>query len=268
MKQSISAMRNIQSNDFRQRAVDRLIFALDIGSGLPEAMSWVGRLRDLVGLFKVGKESFTLYGPEIVRQIISRGGNVFLDLKFHDIPNTVARASEAAVNLNVSMLNIHALGGKKMMEQAVDAVRRRSDDLNKPMPVILAVTVLTSLADGDLHDLGFRYPADALALTLSKMAQDAGVTGVVASAQDIAAIRDGCGQDFLIVTPGIRSTSAVMSDDQKRTMTPGEAICIGADYLVVGRPIRMAEDPILAAEHIIGEISSGLQMRRCEERAS
>jgi orotidine-5'-phosphate decarboxylase len=231
-------------------------------------MSWVGRLREHVGLFKVGKESFTLYGPGIVRRILSRGGNVFLDLKFHDIPNTVARASEAAVNLNVSMFNIHALGGKKMMEQAVAAARRRSDDLNKPIPVILAVTVLTSLDDGDLRDMEFRCSADMLALTLSKMAQDAGVTGVVASAQDISAIRDACGQEFLIVTPGIRSTSALKSDDQKRTMMPGEAICIGADYLVVGRPIRMAEDPIFAAEQIIGEISAGLQMRRSEAGVS
>lgn len=261
-------MRNIQSNHFRQKAVDRLIFALDIGTGLPEAMSWVDRLRDRVGLFKVGKESFTLYGPEIVRQILGRGGKVFLDLKFHDIPNTVARAAESAVNLNVSMLNIHALGGKNMMEQAVAAVRRRSDDLHKPMPVILAVTVLTSLGDEDLRGLGFRCAADALALTLSKMAQDAGVAGVVASAQDIALIREGCGQDFLIVTPGIRNASAVKGDDQKRTMTPGEAICSGADYLVVGRPIRMAEDPIFAAEQIIGEISTSLQMRGCEAQVS
>jgi orotidine-5'-phosphate decarboxylase len=261
-------MRNIQSNDFRQRAVDRLIFALDIGTGLPEAMSWVDRLRGRVGMFKVGKESFTLYGPEIVRQILGRGGKVFLDLKFHDIPNTVARAAEGAVSLDVSMLNIHALGGKNMMEETVAAVRRRSQALQKPMPVILAVTVLTSLGDEDLRGLGFRCSADALALTLSKMAQDAGVAGVVASAQDIGAIREGCGQDFLIVTPGIRSAGAVASDDQKRTMTPGEAIYSGADYLVIGRPIRMADDPIFAAEQIIGEISAGLQMLGCEARVT
>lgn len=261
-------MRNIQSNDFRQRAVDRLIFALDIGTGLSDAMSWVDRLRDCVGLFKIGKESFTLYGPEVVQQIRGRGGKVFLDLKFHDIPNTVARAAEGAVNLDVSMLNIHALGGKNMMAQAVTAVRKRSHDLHKPMPVILAVTVLTSLGDEDLRGMGFRCSAETLVLTLSKMAQDAGVTGVVASAQDIAAIRKGCGQDFLIVTPGIRSAGVVKNDDQKRTMTPGEAICSGADYLVVGRPIRMADDPIFAAEQMISEISAGLRMRESEARMS
>jgi orotidine-5'-phosphate decarboxylase len=239
-------MKNIRSNDLKQGAVDRLIFALDVGTGLPEALSWVDRLQDRVGLFKVGKESFTLYGPE-----------------FHDIPNTVARAAEGAVNLDVSMLNIHALGGKKMMEETVSAVRRRSEALHKPMPVILAVTVLTSLNDEDLHGLGFRCSADTLVLTLSKMAQDAGVAGVVASAHDIGAIRKGCGQDFLIVTPGIRAADTVRGDDQKRTMTPGEAIRSGADYIVVGRPIRMAEDPIFAAEEIIGEISAGLQKRGC-----
>jgi orotidine-5'-phosphate decarboxylase len=261
-------MRKIPSSDFRQKAIDRLIFALDIGTGLPEAMSWVDRLRDRVGLFKVGKESFTRYGPEIVRQILGLGGKVFLDLKFHDIPHTVARAAEGAVSLNVSMLNIHALGGKNMMEQAVAAVRRRSDEMQKPMPVILAVTVLTSLGDEDLRGLGFCCSAAALVLTLSKMAQDAGVTGVVASAQDIVAIRKACGEDFLIVTPGIRGPRAVKGDDQKRTMTPGDAVCSGADYLVVGRPIRMADDAIFAAEQIIDEISRGLRTRGGEARVS
>jgi orotidine-5'-phosphate decarboxylase len=254
-------MKNIPNNDLRQGAIDRLIFALDVGTGLPEALSWVDRLQDRVGMFKVGKESFTLYGPEIVRQILCRGSRVFLDLKFHDIPNTVARAAEGAVNLDVSMLNIHALGGKNMMEETVAAVRRRSEALYKPMPVILAVTVLTSLNDEDLRGLGFRCSADMLVLTLAKMAQDAGVAGVVASAQDIGAIREGCGQDFIIVTPGIRAADTVPGDDQKRTMTPGEAIRSGADYIVVGRPIRMAEDPIFTAEEIIGEISAGLQRR-------
>jgi orotidine-5'-phosphate decarboxylase len=150
-------MKNIRSNDLKQGAVDRLIFALDVGTGLPEALSWVDRLQDHVGLFKVGKESFTLYGPEIVRQILCRGSRVFLDLKFHDIPNTVARAAEGAVDLDVSMFNIHALGGKKMMEETVAAVRRRSEALNKPMPVILAVTVLTSLNDEDLRGLRTRW---------------------------------------------------------------------------------------------------------------
>jgi orotidine-5'-phosphate decarboxylase len=255
------AMRNIPSDALRQQAVERLIFALDIGADLTETLSWVDRLRNHVGLFKVGKESFTLHGPEIVRQIILRDGRVFLDLKFHDIPNTVARAAEGAVKLNVSMFNIHALGGKKMMQETVAAVRRSAEAMQKPMPVILAVTVLTSMDDDDLRNLGFRCSADALALTLSKMAQDAGVTGVVASAQDIVAIREGCGRDFLIITPGIRSAEHHRDDDQKRTLTADEAIRLGADYLVVGRPIRMAGDPISAAEQMIARISTGLRMR-------
>ena len=254
-------MTNIQSSDLREKAIDRLIFALDVGAGLPEALSWVDRLQSHVGLFKVGKESFTLYGPEIVRQIRDRGGKVFLDLKFHDIPNTVARAAEGAVGLNVSMFNIHALGGKKMMEETVASVRRISEAKQNPMPVILAVTVLTSLNDEDLRGLGFHLSAEALVLTLSKMAQDAGLTGVVASAQDVVSIREVCGPDFLIVTPGIRGADTVQGDDQKRTLTPAEAIRRGADYLVIGRPIRMAEDPVVAAEQIIGEISAGLRMR-------
>ena len=254
-------MTNIQSSDLREKAIDRLIFALDVGAGLPEALSWVDRLQSHVGLFKVGKESFTLYGPEIVRQIRDRGGKVFLDLKFHDIPNTVARAAEGAVKLNVSMFNIHALGGKKMMEETVASVRRYSETKQNPTPVILAVTVLTSLNDEDLRGLGFHLSAEMLVLTLSKMAQDAGLTGVVASAQDVVSIREACGPDFLIVTPGIRGADTVQGDDQKRTLTPAEAIRRGADYLVIGRPIRMAEDPIFAAEQIIGEISAGLRMR-------
>lgn len=254
-------MKSTQSNDLRQKAAGRLIFALDIGAGLRETISWVERLRDHVGLFKVGKEAFTLYGPELVRQILDRGGDVFLDLKFHDIPNTVARSAEGAVRLNVSMLNIHALGGRDMMEQAVRAVRKRSEELNMREPVVLAVTVLTSLDNGDLRNLGFHCSAGMLALTLSKMAQDAGVAGVVASARDIAAIREGCGKDFLIVTPGIRNADGLNTDDQKRTMSAVEAIRSGADYLVVGRPIQMASDPIMAAEKIVGEISEGIRIR-------
>jgi orotidine-5'-phosphate decarboxylase len=262
MKQNISAMMNIQISNLRERAIDRLIFALDIGAGLPEALSWVDRLQGRVGLFKVGKESFTLYGPEIVRQIRDRGGRVFLDLKFHDIPNTVAGAAESAVKLGVSMFNIHALGGKKMMAATVASVRKTSEAMQSPMPVMLAVTVLTSLNDEDLRSLGFHLTTERLVLTLSKMAQDAGLTGVVASAQDVVSIREACGPDFLIVTPGIRGTGdTVQGDDQKRTLTPLEAIRRGADYLVIGRPIRMAEDPILAAEQIIGEISAGLRTR-------
>lgn len=257
----MSATKSTPNDAVKRGAVERLIFALDVGTDLPDTLSWIDRLRGHAGLFKVGKESFTLHGPELVRQIVRLDGRVFLDLKFHDIPHTVARAVEGAVKLDVSMLNIHALGGGKMMEEAVRAVRRSSEEMHKPMPVVLAVTVLTSLDDADLHRLGFRCPADALVLNLSKMAQDAGVGGVVASPRDVPAIRKGCGRDFVIVTPGIRSASDVEGDDQKRTLTAEEAIRDGADYIVVGRPIRMADDPVSAAERVVEEIAAGFRMR-------
>jgi orotidine-5'-phosphate decarboxylase len=243
---------------------DRLIFALDVGGGLEEALSWVDRLWDHVGLFKVGKESFVRYGLEIVRQIHARGGKVFLDLKFHDIPHTVARAAEAACGLEVAMFNLHALGGTQMMKEAVSAVGRFAERSGEKPPVILAVTVLTSLNDGDLQRLGFKGGARDTALHLARLAQDAGVSGVVASAEDATAIRKACGSHFLIVTPGIRRANKMAGEDQKRIVTPAEAVSFGADYLVVGRPIRQAADPAGEADAIIDEIVRGLVSR--EER--
>jgi orotidine-5'-phosphate decarboxylase len=240
---------------------ERLIFALDVGGGLEEALSWVDRLRDHVGLFKVGKESFVRYGTEIVRQIHARGGKVFLDLKFHDIPHTVARAAEAAFALGVEMFNVHALGGREMMSQTVSAVQQVAKERNKPQPIVLAVTVLTSLNDGDLKIMGFDRGTRDTALTLARLAQDAGVSGVVASAEDAAAIRKACGGAFLIVTPGIRGTKRVAGDDQKRIVAPCEAVICGADYLVVGRPIRQAANPAREADEIAGEIARGLSLR-------
>lgn len=239
----------------------RLIFALDIGGGMEEALSWVDRLWDHVGLFKVGKESFVRYGTEIVQQIHARGGKVFLDLKFHDIPNTVARAAEAACDLGVAMFNLHALGGLPMMTETVGAVRRRAERSEKEAPLVLAVTVLTSLNDDDLKRLGFNKGTRESALNLARLAQDAGVSGVVASADDAAAIRKACGDTFCIVTPGIRGSKKVAGEDQKRIMTPAEAVSSGADYLVVGRPIRQAEDPAGEADAIAGEIGRELALR-------
>lgn len=239
---------------------EKLIFALDVGEDLGEALSWVDRLSGHVGLFKIGKEAFTHFGPEIVRQVQERGGEVFLDLKFHDIPNTVARAAEAAANLRVSMFNIHASGGKKMMEEAVSATRVFSEKNGFSVPVILAVTILTSLNDQDLKEIGFRGTTREAVLGLARMAQDAGVPGVVASPQDIEDLRAVCGQDFLIVTPGIRGSGAA-ADDQKRTLSPLEAVSLGADYLVIGRPIRLASNPAAEADAIVGEILQGLACR-------
>ncbi|HOD29787.1 MAG TPA: orotidine-5'-phosphate decarboxylase [Syntrophales bacterium] len=250
-------MKNIRSNDPRER----LIFALDVGEGLPEALTWVKRLRDHVGIFKVGKEAFTHLGPDLVRAIHQGGGRVFLDLKFHDIPNTVARAAEAAVRLGVSMFNVHALGGARMMAETATAVRNMAARLGAPAPVILAVTVLTSLDDRDLSDLGFRMSTEALVVHLAMQARTAGLDGVVASARDVPAIRAACGEAFLIVTPGIRRDAVDAGDDQKRILSPEGAVTAGADYLVVGRPIRMAADPAAEADDIVRAITAGLAAR-------
>jgi orotidine-5'-phosphate decarboxylase len=257
MTPNLSAMMSTSINPPRER----LIFALDVGGGLEEALRWVDRLWDHVGLFKVGKESFVRFGTDIVRQIHGRGGRVFLDLKFHDIPNTAARAAEAACGLGVGMFNIHALGGMRMMKETVGAVRRLAEQSAGKPPVVLAVTVLTSLNDDDLKLLGFNGGTRETALHLARLAQDAGVSGVVASAEDAAAIRKVCGGEFLIVTPGIRGTGEVAGDDQKRIVTPAEAVSSGADYLVVGRPIRQAADPAGEADAIAKEIALGLALR-------
>jgi len=237
---------------------DKLIFALDLGEDIDEAIRWVDLLHDHVGMFKVGKEAFTRFGTPIVSHILERGGNVFLDLKFHDIPNTVAQAAEAAVKLGISMFNIHALGGRKMMERAVDSVKNTARIMGIEPPVLLAVTVLKSLDDSELEEIGVQCSTRELVLRLAVLAKNAGVPGVVASAQDIVPIREACGKDFIIVTPGIRLANTVSGDDQKRVLTPRDAISRGADYIVVGRPIRMADDPTAAADRISEEISKGL----------
>ncbi len=242
-------------------ARQRLIFALDVGGGFDEALIWVDRLGDHVGLFKVGKESFVRHGTEIVRQIHARGRKVFLDLKFHDIPNTVSRAAEAAFGLGVAMFNVHALGGKRMMEETVRAVQRLSQGSGNAGMIVLAVTVLTSLNDDDLRMMGFRQGTRDTVLNLARLAQDSGVSGVVASADDASAIRRACGEEFLIVTPGIRGAREVSGDDQKRIVAPGDAVRCGADYLVVGRPIRQAADPAAEADRIVEEMVKGVSLR-------
>lgn len=248
-------------NTLNDASRERLIFALDVGGGQDEALSLVDLLWDHVGLFKVGKESFVRYGTEIVRQIQSRGGRVFLDLKFHDIPNTVIKAAEAAFDLGVAMFNMHALGGGRMMRGTMDAVRGLAEKTGKPQPIVLAVTVLTSHDDDDLKRLGFGTGVRETVLNLARLAQDSGVSGVVASAEEAGAIRQACGPGFLIVTPGIRGAKEVAGDDQKRIVTPLNAISGGADYLVVGRPIRQAVDPAGEADAIVGEIVRGMAAR-------
>ncbi len=252
-------MRKIPSKEARSR----LIFALDMGDGIDETLQWVERLRDHIGVYKIGKEAFTHFGPEIVRRIQDLGGRVFLDLKFHDIPNTVAKAAEGAVKLGVAMFNLHASGGREMMEKTVGAVEKTAREAGVQKPLILAVTVLTSLNDRDLADLGFQQTSQELAARLAAMAHKAGVGGVVASPQDIPSIRKACGSAFAIVTPGIRmGGDNVEKDDQKRIDTPRAAIGNGADYIVVGRPIRLAKDPVEAADRIVEEIALGLADRK------
>jgi orotidine-5'-phosphate decarboxylase len=249
-------MKNISS----KQATDKLIFALD-AKNYEEALSWIELLTGHVGMFKVGKELFTSVGPKIIQDIKERSQKVFLDLKFHDIPHTVARAAEAAVNLDVDMFNVHAAGGYLMMKEAALAATASSDQQVKAKPILLAVTVLTSLNNDDLHDIGFQKSTEELVLHLAKLAKKAGVSGVVASARDIKMLRENLGGHFIIVTPGIRSSSEKDKDDQKRTLSAYEAVKTGADYIVVGRPIRMAQNPLEACRVLVQEIAQGLAAR-------
>ena len=228
-----------------QKACDRLIVALDFSS-FNEAFSLVQKLQGRVGMFKVGKELFTREGPSAVRQIVDRGERVFLDLKFHDIPNTVARAVEAAVSLGACLVNVHASGGRKMMQAAAEAASGGN-------AAVIAVTVLTSLRDEDVREAGFALGPDELVPRLARLALEAGLDGVVAAPTDAARLRRELGSDFLIVTPGVRPAGST-KDDQARIATPAEAVRQGADYIVVGRPITQAADPVKAAEAIVAEM--------------
>lgn len=231
-------------------ACSKIIFALDVNS-LDEISTWAGRLSGKVGMFKVGKELFTSCGPEAVRAVQRQGGKVFLDLKYHDIPTTVAKAMVEAGRLGVDLVNLHALGGAEMMGEAVKRVKGTYGDRR---PKLLAVTILTSSTAATLRQVGITDPVDQMVVRLASLAQEAGMDGVVASPQEIPLIRTACGPDFLIVTPGVRPTFAA-ADDQKRIMTPGEAVRSGADYLVIGRPIAQAADPVVAAQLIADEIA-------------
>lgn len=233
--------------------VPRVIVALDV-EDRGRAIELVSLTRSAIGFYKIGSRLFTSEGPSIVREIVSSGASVFLDLKFHDIPNTVARAGEEATKLNVSMFDLHALGGLEMMKKTVEASRTAAKELGIPKPIILAITILTSMDDSTLKEVGIQGPVIQAVGQLAFLAMKAGVDGVVASPQEIGIIRERCGKDFLIVTPGIRSP-AEKKDDQKRTLTPKEAITAGASYLVIGRPIREAKDPLEAVQKIIEDIS-------------
>jgi len=249
-------MKNISNN----QAISKLIFALDAKS-YEDALELVELLSGSVGMFKVGKELFTAAGPRIVERIKEKDQRVFLDLKFHDIPNTVARAAEAAMRMGVDMFNIHAAGGSKMIRETMQAVENYSVKTNICRPIVLAVTVLTSLNDEDLKEIGYTKTTKELVNQLAGLAKAAGASGAVTSAQDIAAVRSVAGNDFVIVTPGIRGLNNAAKDDQKRTMSAFSAIKAGADYIVVGRPIREASDPLAACRQIADEIKDGLAAR-------
>jgi len=231
--------------------MDQLLVALDVDTAA-EARALADALRGLVGGFKIGSRLFTSHGPSIVEELAGRGDRVFLDLKFHDIPNTVAGAVAAGTRLGAWMINVHASGGSAMMRAAREAADAESARRSTTKPLLIAVTVLTSLDNEALFEMGITGDAGEQAGRLASLAQAAGLDGVVASPQEIALIRRRCGKSFAIVTPGIRGAGDVKGD-QSRTMTGQDALAAGATYLVVGRPIIAAADPRIAAEQFVME---------------
>ena len=226
----------------------RVIVALDFPKA-EQALAFAARVQPQSCRLKVGKELFTAAGPALLEKLLRQDFEIFLDLKFHDIPNTVAGACRAAAQLGVWMLNVHALGGRAMLEAARDAVAA-----SKRPPLLIAVTVLTSMGAQDLHEVGIVGEPDAAALRLAKLAQASGLDGVVCSAQEAALLKRECGSAFSLVTPGIRLAGGA-NDDQQRVMTPATAIGAGADYLVIGRPVTQAADPVAVLESINREIA-------------
>ncbi len=231
---------------------ERLIVALDLDD-LEQATELVRSLAREVGMFKVGKQLFTHAGPQAVRLIQELGGEIFLDLKFHDIPNTVAKAAIEATRLGVKMFNVHASGSLEMMRLTVKEVERVSRQEKLRRPIMLAVTVLTSLGQEDLQRLGVEHKIADQVVRLALLTKEAGMDGVVASPHEVADIRTACGRRFVIVTPGIRLADS-QRHDQRRVMTPAEAVRAGVDYIVVGRPILEAQNRIAAARAIVTEM--------------
>jgi orotidine-5'-phosphate decarboxylase len=232
---------------------DRIALALDVDND-KDALAIVAELKDSVGVFKVGHQLFTAYGPDIVRRIIGMGGRVFLDLKYHDIPNTVAKASAEAVKLGVSIFNVHCLGGLDMMKAAAEAAKETAGKYNLPAPTVLAVTMLTSMDEKSMRkELKITRSLQREVAHLARLAQRAGMHGVVASPRELKMLRRAVRGEFVILTPGVRPAWAD-KDDQKRVMTPGEAVKAGADYIVVGRPVLKASDRKAAVEKILEEI--------------
>jgi orotidine-5'-phosphate decarboxylase len=229
----------------------KIIIALDYPNAAP-ALALADRLEPSLCRLKVGKELFTATGPDVLEKLMQRGFEIFLDLKFHDIPNTTAQACKAAASLGVWMINVHALGGRKMMEAAREAIARSEEQ-----PKLIAVTVLTSMVQQDLAEIGINAASADMVLRLATLARDSGLDGVVCSAQEAALLRKHCGNEFCLVTPGIRPAST-SHDDQSRVMTPRAALQAGSSYLVIGRPITQAADPLQALLDINQELAESL----------
>ncbi len=238
----------------RAKIKDRLIIALDVPAA-DKALKLVNLLKGKVGMFKVGSQLFTTAGPQLVREIVSGGDKVFLDLKFHDIPRTVANAALEAVKIGVSMFNLHTMGGMDMMRLTIQETDRYCSTFKVPRPKIVGITVLTSLNQESFKRMGLERSVDEIVIRLSQLALETGLDGVVASPREIRAIREACGEGFIIVTPGIRPSWA-SADDQRRFATPREAIEAGADYIVIGRPITGSKAPLLSLERVLSELPS------------
>jgi len=234
---------------------NKLIIALDVDTA-QKARELVSTLRGIAGMFKIGSQLFTAAGPDLVREIISSGERVFLDLKYHDIPNTVAQAGVEATRLGVTIFNLHASGGSEMMRRTAEAVSACAEAEGIPRPLVIAVTVLTSANDVALQEVGHNATTAELVPRLASLAEESGMDGVVASPQEVGIVRSIVKRhDFVVITPGIRPRDGQMAD-QKRVTTPSEAILSGADYIVVGRPILEARDPVQAAREILDEMQS------------
>ena len=242
-------------------ARDRLIVALDVSSAA-HARQIVQSIGDAATTYKVGKQLFTAEGPQVVRDLVASGRKVFLDLKFHDIPNTVAAAVKSAAELQVSLLTVHASGGSKMLKAATEAAAQSS-----AKPMILAVTVLTSLSDADLQEIGIAGNVLSQVLRLGALARAAGCGGLVASAHEARELRRELGEGFAIVTPGVRPAGTA-AGDQARVLTPHDAIAAGATHLVVGRPILESANPANAAQEIVAEIEAAQIELGCPTEAS
>jgi orotidine-5'-phosphate decarboxylase len=245
-------------SDMSLSAKEHLIYALDVDD-YATAEQWVEKLHENVGVFKIGKQLFTRCGPDVVKMVHDHGGEVFLDLKYHDIPNTVAKAAVEACKLGVKIFNVHALGGFEMMQRTATEVADYCRTAGVELPLVLAVTILTSSTEETLQRVGIDRPVEEMVVRLAQLAKESGLGGVVASPREAALIRQACGPDFAIVTPGVRPTFAAL-DDQKRVTTPTDAIRAGATSLVVGRPISAAVDPVAAAGKILAEIEIALEV--------